>query len=170
MTRLPHRLTLATALGLTLAGTALAQSSDTTAPGTPEATATGTGTSEDISARSWNDAVRDVFFTDASMSEIRDTEDVEARWAALDPADKQAAKEDCAAFLIDAGSMGGAGGPSNGDTAEPAAPAAETETGGTSDAGSVSTDTTTASDAPASPGDSTLWNQACSLVKSFSPE
>lgn len=171
MTRFPLTLTLAATLGLGLATGVFAQSSDTTAPGTPDASATGTGTAEDISARSWNEPVREVFFTDATMTEIRPTEEVETRWAALDPEEKQKAKRDCAAFLIDAGAMGGAGGPSQGDTAAQL-PGADgtTETGGARDPSSVSTDTTTTSDAPASPGDATLWNQACALVKSFDPE
>jgi hypothetical protein len=170
----PYKLSLAALLAAGLGHAALAQGDPAQGsdPGTPQASATGTGSEQDIAAQSWNEAVRDVFFTDATMSEIRPTEDVEARWAMLDPETKEIAKRDCAAFLIDAGSMGGAGGPSLGDTA-PADGAATggAATDGAGDAGApAATDTTTASDAPPSPGNSPLWNQACSLMKSFSPE
>ncbi|PTE20467.1 hypothetical protein C5F48_17395 [Cereibacter changlensis JA139] len=179
MTLSPFKLSLVALLAAGLGQTALAQGDPAQGsdPETPQASATGTGSEQDIAAQSWNEAVRDVFFTDATMSEIRPTEDVEARWATLDPETKEIAKRDCAAFLIDAGSMGGAGGPSLGDTA-PADGAATggaatdgAATDGAGDAGApAATDTTTASEAPPSPGNSPLWNQACSLVKSFSPE
>ncbi|MGP3695923.1 hypothetical protein [Rhodobacter sp. NSM] len=149
---------------------ALAQSdaaaSDPTRPVAPE---TGTGSIQDISAQTWSDEVREVFFVDEAMTSLRPTGEMEERWAALDPQAKERAKRDCQAFLMDAGSMGGAssGGIGGAVTPDTEEAGSSEDIGGADSPAPVREDTTNASDAPASPGDASVWNQACSFVTSF---
>ena len=149
---------------------ALAQSgADGTDPNRAVATETGTGSQNDISSRSWSNAVRDAFFTDASMQSLRPTGEIAERWAAVDQSTKDVAIRDCQAYLMDAGSMGGAstgglGGALTTDATEtPDDPSPE------ADGVPSTTDTTTSSTEPASPGNSPVWTQACSLVTSCKP-
>ncbi|EGJ20838.1 hypothetical protein RSWS8N_02130 [Cereibacter sphaeroides WS8N] len=160
-------LALAAAPGFAQSG---ADGMDPTRPVAPE---TGTGSIKDISQQTWSDDVRDVFFEDAAMTSLRATDEMEKRWAALDPEARERAVRDCQAYLMDAGSMGGASSGGIGGALTPDADEAGTtgeDLGGTDTPAPVPEDTTNASDAPASPGDASVWTQACSFVTSFKPQ
>ncbi|WP_246100113.1 hypothetical protein [Cereibacter sediminicola] len=162
------------ALAATLFGLAglpaLAQSgADGMDPTRPVATETGTGSMRDISEQTWSDDVREVFFIDEAMTSLRPTDEMEERWAALDPEAKERAKRDCQAFLMDAGSMGGASAGGLGGALRPDPEQADSgsQIGGADTPAPVPTDTTNSSEAPPAPGNAPVWNQACSFVTSF---
>ncbi|MCE6961447.1 hypothetical protein LAZ40_20675 [Cereibacter sphaeroides] len=148
---------------------ALAQSgADGMDPNRPVATDTGSGAMTDISAQTWAPAVREVFFADEAMTSLRPTDEMADRWAELDPESKAQAKRDCQAYLMDAGSMGGASSGGLGGAVTPDPDVATNEEPAAPDnPAPVASDTTNSSNAPASPGDASVWTQACSFVTSF---
>lgn len=73
---------------------------------------TGAGALESPAAATWEDAIRQAFFTDETMMTLLPEADARAKWSALSPERQRLVRRDCRAAR--AGSIGGATGQRDG--------------------------------------------------------